>query len=93
MQLKIPYSKGKMTIEVPDENFLGVLESHPEGKEQPGTQAEIVERALDNAIGSPKLEELVKGKKSMVIITSDHTRPVPSRVTMPILLRRIRDED
>ena len=91
MQLKIPYSKGKMTIEVPDENFLGVLESHPEGKEQPGTQAEIVERALDNAIGSPKLEELVRGKKRMVIITSDHTRPVPSRVTMPILLRRIRE--
>ena len=26
----------------------------------------------------------------MVIITSDHTRPVPSKVTMPILLRRIR---
>ena len=91
MQLKIPYSKGKMTIDVPDKNFLGVLESHPEGKEQPGTQAEIVERALDNVIGSPKLEELVRGKKRMVIITSDHTRPVPSRVTMPILLRRIRE--
>jgi len=45
MQLKIPYSKGKMTIEVPDENFLGVLESHPEGKEQPGTQTEIVDGA------------------------------------------------
>ena len=26
----------------------------------------------------------------MVIISSDHTRPVPSRVTMPIILRRIR---
>ena len=26
----------------------------------------------------------------MVIITSDHTRPVPSKVTMPILLKRIR---
>ena len=71
MQLKIPYSKGKMTIDVPDENFLGVLESHPEGKEQPGTQAEIVERALDNAIGSPKLEELVKDKRRMVIITGE----------------------
>lgn len=27
----------------------------------------------------------------MVIITSDHTRPVPSKITMPILLRRIRE--
>jgi putative transcriptional regulator len=90
MQMKIPYSKGKMEIHVPEENFHAVLEAHPEGKEQQGTQAEIVERALDHVIGSPKLEELVKGKKRMVIITSDHTRPVPSRLTMPILLRRIR---
>ena len=27
----------------------------------------------------------------MVIISSDHTRPVPSHVTMPILLRRLRE--
>lgn len=26
----------------------------------------------------------------MVIITSDHTRPVPSKITLPILLERIR---
>jgi nickel-dependent lactate racemase len=32
----------------------------------------------------------VEGKKDMVIITSDHTRPVPSKITLPILLKRIR---
>ena len=47
--------------------------------------------ALDNAIGSPSLEELAKDKKNVVIISSDHTRPVPSHVTMPILLRRLRE--
>ena len=45
---------------------------------------------MDNPIGSKKLEELAVGKKNIVIITSDHTRPVPSKVTMPIILRRIR---
>jgi len=45
---------------------------------------------LDGPIGSPKLEELVKGKKNIVIISSDHTRPVPSQIITPILLRRIR---
>ena len=45
---------------------------------------------MDNPIGSLKLEELAKNKKSVVIITSDHTRPVPSRVIMPIILRRLR---
>ena len=91
MNLQIPYNKIKLDIEIPDKNFQGVLESHPEGCVMEGTEQEIVERALDNPIGSPSLEELAKGKKNVVIISSDHTRPVPSHVTMPILLRRLRE--
>lgn len=90
MQTEIPYHKGYMLIEIPDENFVGSLVSNSENFKAAGTEQEIVERALDNPIGSKTLEELICGKKSMVIISSDHTRPVPSRVTMPIILRRIR---
>ena len=79
-----------LEIEVEDENLAGVLESKAEEYKSGGTQEELVEMALDNPIGSETLEVLVKGKKDMVIITSDHTRPVPSKVTMPIMLRRIR---
>ena len=88
--MNIPYHKTHLSIEIPDENFVCALE--PAGHEESvkGTQEEIVEDALANPIGSPGLEELVKGKRRMVIISSDHTRPVPSRVTMPILLRHIR---
>lgn len=91
MKLRIPYNKIQMNIEIPDANFQGVLESHPADCIMEGTEQEIVERALDNAIGSPSLEELAKDKKNVVIISSDHTRPVPSHVTMPILLRRLRE--
>lgn len=91
MKLRIPYNKIRMEIDIPDENFQGVLESDPSGCRMEGTEQEIVERALDNPMGSASLEELVQGKKNMVIISSDHTRPVPSHVTMPILLRRIRE--
>lgn len=90
MQTKIPYHKTHLPIEIPDENFVGSLVSNSENFKAAGTEREIVERALDNPIGSKSLEELVRGKKRMVIISSDHTRPVPSRVTMPIILRRIR---
>lgn len=54
------------------------------------SEAETVEKSLDNPIDSPKLEELAKGKKNIVIISSDHTRPVPSHIITPILLSRIR---
>lgn len=50
----------------------------------------MVEQSLDNPIGSPSLEELATGKKNIVIISSDHTRPVPSHIITPILLRRLR---
>jgi len=50
----------------------------------------LVEQSLNNPIGSPSLEELATGKKNIVIISSDHTRPVPSHIITPILLRRLR---
>ncbi|MCB2357632.1 nickel-dependent lactate racemase [Clostridium estertheticum] len=89
-KLKIPYSKRFLEIEIPDKNLVAILESKAHDYKVESTQEDIVNNALDNPIGSVKLEELVKGKKNLVLITSDHTRPVPSKVTLPILLRRIR---
>lgn len=88
--IKIPYNKRFLEASVSDENLEAVLESKAHNYKSELTQEEIVEKALDNPIKSKSLEELVKGKGNMVIITSDHTRPVPSKITLPILLRRIR---
>ena len=49
-----------------------------------------MEKALAAPIGSAPLADLAKGKQNIVIISSDHTRPVPSHVTMPLLLQEIR---
>ena len=89
-KIKIPYSNRLLEVEIPDHNLVGILESKAHTFHASGSQEEIVNRALDHPIGSATLEELVQGRKNMVIITSDHTRPVPSKVTMPILLKRIR---
>ncbi|MGV8980892.1 nickel-dependent lactate racemase [Clostridium sp.] len=89
-KIKIPYSKRFLDIDLPDENLVAILESKAHAYKVENTQQEIVNKALDNPIGSKKLEELVKGVKDLVLITSDHTRPVPSKVTLPILLSRIR---
>ena len=89
--IKIPYNKRFLEVNISDENLEAVLESKAHNYKPEFTQEEIVEKALNNPIGSKSLEELVKGKSNMVIITSDHTRPVPSKITLPILLRRIRN--
>lgn len=90
-KFQVPYSKNGMSIDIPDKNFLDILQSKAHQYKANLDQNTIVEKSMDNPIGSKKLEELVKGKNNVVIITSDHTRPVPSRVTLPIILRRLRE--
>ncbi|MDF2910228.1 MAG: hypothetical protein K0Q56_1109 [Sporolactobacillus laevolacticus] len=87
--IKLPYDKKQVNLTIDEKHLAGVLVSDAENIESSQSESEIVEASLNNPIGTPKLEELVKGKKKIVIISSDHTRPVPSRITMPILLRRI----
>lgn len=55
------------------------------------TEDEIVQEAMEHPIGSPRLSELAVGKDDVVIICSDHTRPVPSKHIIPFMLREIRE--
>ena len=90
MRMLLPYDKKRLPVEIDDRNFVGSLVSKVESYHPGMSPPELVEASLDHPIGSPRLEELVKGKKNIVIISSDHTRPVPSKIITPILLRRIR---
>ena len=90
MNFLLPYDKKRLAVEIDDRNVAGLLVSQVESYRPGFSQQELVEASLDNVIGAPRLEELVRGKKNIVIISSDHTRPVPSKVITPILLRRIR---
>lgn len=90
MKIELPYDKKQIIAKIDDRNFAGLLVSKAESFQPTLSQQELVEASLDHPIGSPRLEELAKDKKKIVIISSDHTRPVPSKIIMPILLRRLR---
>ena len=88
IRIEVPYGKRRISAEIAEQNYLGTFASRiPEAAADEGA---AVEEALDHPIGSPKLEDLAKNKRSAVIITSDHTRPVPSRIIMPRILERLR---
>jgi len=89
-QFHLPYAKEGLQISIPDDRLAGVLLSRAHDYKAPKSEAELVADALANPIGSPKLSELAKGKKTCTIISSDHTRPVPSHVIMPQLLKELR---
>ena len=89
-EIRLPYDTGAQTLHIDEKNLAGILVSRQADYRAEKSEAELVEDSLDHPIGSPRLEDLAKGKKNIVIISSDHTRPVPSAIIMPILLRRLR---
>lgn len=88
--IAIPYYRGTLDLHVDESNLKAVLEADIHGVERQGTEQDIVRAALAAPIGSPRLRELAKGKNKVVLVTSDHTRAVPSKITLPILLEEIR---
>ena len=90
MYISIPYGRTHLTAELPEERVQAVLKSHLESYVPPMGQTELVEAALHSPIGSETLEKLVEGKQNIVLIASDHTRPVPSKVLVPPMLKAIR---
>ena len=87
-EVKLPYGKEFIELEVDDN--VDILVSQAGEFKAEKSEEDLVRDALSNPIGSEKLSDLVKGKEKITIITSDHTRPVPSHITMPILLEEIR---
>ena len=89
-KLNLPFYKGHIEYNLPDEDINAILVSKAEEYKVTLSETEIVRNALNNPISSVKLSELAKDKKHVVIISSDHTRPVPSHITMPLLLEEVR---
>lgn len=86
--IHIPYGKGHLSCEEPCD---GLLTSRVDELKSEKAGRELVEAAMDDPIGTPKLSELAAGKKTCTIILSDHTRLVPSRDILPPMLRQLRE--
>ena len=90
MQISIPYGRTRLSAEIADDRLQAVLCSSLESYVPAMGETELVETALSNPIGSASLESLAAGKENIVLIASDHTRPVPSKVLVPPMLAAIR---
>ena len=88
--IEFPYGKDKINYDFSQESFNGALVSRLHDYVATESGAELVKKAMRSPIGSPKLSELARGKKKVVIIASDHTRPVPSKIIIPPMLDEIR---
>lgn len=91
MKIEIPYGMTKQMMEIGEEAevltasvFQNINNKNPE---------ELVRQSMNEPIGSRPLYELARGKKTAVVIISDHTRPVPSKYLIPFMLEELRRDN
>jgi nickel-dependent lactate racemase len=82
--VNLPYGDTELGVNIPEENLIGVY-SPEEVPPVSDVRAEV-QRALENPIGSGRLDELAKGKKKVVIVADDNTRLTPTDLILPPVL-------
>src|SRR5699024_4072278 len=88
--IKIPYHTSTLDLHVEEQNLEAIITAKSDSYDPGKSEEELIREALENPIGTPRLSELARGKKRVVLVTSDHTRAVPSKLTLPFLLAEIR---
>lgn len=89
VEINLFYDKKMIIVRIFDKNFIGFFELKVEYFLNLYIEKEIVEKLLDNFIGSFLLEELVKGKKDIVFISFDYICFVFLYIIILIILCRI----
>ncbi|MBE6679168.1 MAG: nickel-dependent lactate racemase [Ruminococcaceae bacterium] len=86
-----PFGKEKIAYDFDEVRLNGILTSSLHSYKSTDTEENLVKAAMAAPFGTEKLSALAKGKNKVVIIASDHTRPVPSKVIIPFMLSEIRE--
>ena len=76
---------------MPKERLAAVMTGGIDSRVPKKPQEELIRDAMAFPEGTKPLRELAKGKNRVVLLASDHTRPVPSRLIVPEMLREIRE--
>lgn len=90
MLVEIPYGKGFVHLELPNEKTFVVRSSIPEGVDWDRAR-DIVVSALNNPLGSPRLDDIVLRlkTKTITLLITDKTRATPNRLLLDILLQKL----
>jgi nickel-dependent lactate racemase len=90
LKIEIPYGDSSETVELADRNVEGVLYPNPV---RSGDEQQVLRKAIENPINSPKLEEFLNGKKRILLIVNDATRPTPTARIMEIIYPLLKGKD
>ena len=84
MEIKLLYGKNELSVEVPEQALVQVIDKHPMPIIPDPKKA--IREAFSKPIGSPGLAEIAQTKTNVCILVCDITRPVPNGTILPELI-------
>ena len=89
MKVSLNYGHNSMALDIPDKIYMGTFS--PKDIKEIEDPINEVRRALAHPIGSKKIKELVSSKDKVIILASDISRPCPSYILLPPILRELNE--
>ena len=83
----LPFGRSGLNTEIMSSNLLGVF--GPRENSTIFDEATLLRQALEQPIGTPPLRHLARPGQKVVIVTSDFTRPCPSRRMLPAVVEEL----
>lgn len=87
MKVSLNYGYDLMSLDIPDKNYLGTL--NPKDIKEIEDPVNEVRTALAHPIGCKKLKELVSPQDKVIILASDVSRPSPSSILLPPIIKEL----
>ncbi len=81
------YGQTTLSIDIPPEN-LGEIIS-PRSVQTVVDPLALIQQAIDEPIGTPRLQEMVQADQTVALIVDDLTRSTPAHLILPILLEQL----
>ncbi len=86
--MKIPYGSRFLELVLPQEGHLQIL-SPPLIPPSRLSLRDKIDRAFENPIDFPRLEEYLQNKSSILLVVPDTTRPCPLPQILPVVIEQV----
>ncbi len=87
MKISLGYGKKILNLDINNKNLIKILK--PNDVEIKSTGESEIKRAMLQPIHSQRLKNIVRRGEKVAIITSDITRPMPSKIVIPVVLEEL----
>ncbi len=88
MRVSLPYGRSSLSAVIPDWAVTNCVT--PKKWPRKKSQRSLVKAALKRPCGLPRLRDLARHSGSVVIVTCDKTRGLPTHTTLPLILQELK---